>query len=152
MQDTITAWILLLGIVLIGGCTGAVNPDNSVTESTTTTLGPTLGTTSYPERPDALSEETVRGFVVDCERAVLQNEDNTMATNISATIESTVDQTATGTFVATLHVEAVVRYANGHGDVEHDVRYFVNESTVLRMQSSGEQTPDLRNGTVVQCG
>lgn len=164
-RSTLPAMVLLA--VLAAGCLsgppGGAGP--TAADSTTTAPNETLalpdGPKALPDRPDTLTSESVGEYVQAVERRYVYNtlwSGEGSDVHLSCSVED-VHRRETGLWVATASCSGYVNYpgvtsVNGtthtvHGDYfGEDVRYLVDENTLLRVTEDGRtRGPSTDGGT-----
>ncbi len=153
------AAVALALALLLAGCT-AVAPAGPSTTPSETPSPPSespLTPKPLPERPDDLTRATVVEFAEDFEVAYQWNEEldaDTLEIAVAPQRAWVLDETADG-FVVHLEV-GFSKTGRSDGarmvaDGFYTANYFVNGTTIRRVQVGGQQRPgpDPRNGTVV---
>ncbi len=145
--------LAVLLVLVLGGCLSAGGAGTADGHTPTETPRP------LPDRPDSLTNESAKEFVVAYERAHAWNairNPNTTDLTLNA-VTTRVNESGDGYRV---HVEMGLshyqRVDGGKtvGDGYYTAVYFVNDSALLRAQAGGEVRPgpDPRNGTVLEVG
>lgn len=150
--------------LLLAGCTASVSPSGTTTDGTVTTTSsancPPPGNFSeraLPAPPSTLTRASVTAFVAEYEENLTWNrmvEDDYISLGVHASRPSVVNETETGYIV---HVEGTLGFERcidgGHvaGDGVFSANYFVNGTTLVRLDDPENNTTDPRNnGTVVE--
>lgn len=144
--------LAVVSVVALGGCLGHLDSDSTGPETETETDCPKEQVTPvpYPDRPASLTNESVRAFVADLERAYVHTrEADGEATDLSFDPEpDDVTRMEDGWSVRVETGIATYSCAGGNlavGDGHYTARYFVNESAVYRAQDAGDgAVPDPR--------
>lgn len=134
-----TALVALLLCSPLAGCGGLGSSPGGPTE----TVPPDLDPVSLPDRPDELTAESVSGFALACERAVVRNGaaavDGIVGLDIGRTYGGTTDE-RNATFVVTLDLRGEVSYARPEPEtlgLDYRVTYRVNDSVAVRVEVEG---------------
>ncbi|WP_327050754.1 hypothetical protein [Halomicrococcus gelatinilyticus] len=160
--------LVLVACVLLAGCT-ATSPSTAPTETTSVTSATPTETTStcppdedlarrpLPDAPENVTRESVRSFAAAYEEASVWNReraDSTLSLGVHVSEATVVNRTGTGYVV---HLEGGFSFEeclDGSGVAGEGIvrtNYFVNETTVVRLESPDSRAADPRNGgTVVE--
>jgi len=160
--------VALVACVLLAGC-AATGPSTAPTESTSVTSATPTDTTStcppdedlarrpLPDAPGNVTRESVRSFVTAYEEATVWNRElknPKISLGVHVSEATVVNRTETGYVV---HLAGGFGFEDclggSHVAGEGIVRtnYFVNETTVVRLESPDSRAADPRNGgTVVE--
>lgn len=143
LQRSVLLALAVASLVVLGGCLAHFGVGSSSPETEADCPRERVTPVPYPDRPATLTNESVRAFVADLERAhVLTREAERDATKVSFDPEpddvTRVDdgwsvrvETGLSTYTCTDGSLAV-------GDGYYTVRYFVNETAVYRVQDGGD--------------
>lgn len=144
----------VLACVLLAGCAGVVP---SGTETTTCPPATDYESKPLPEKPTAFTADSVAEFAEAYEETMAWNDaveqaETSLSSNGSAEV---VNRTETGYVV---HVTGGASYrtctngATAVADNFFDANYFVNETTVVRLETPENRTtnPRVNNGTIVE--
>ncbi|WP_158059041.1 hypothetical protein [Halorussus halophilus] len=155
MRRTRIDLLLLALCVLLSGCASS-GVGTSPRETTTDGCPPTkhFSKKSLPEKPAELTNETAVEFAVAYENATTWNEERKNAeTELNVNAQgSLVNRTKTGYVV---HVSGGISTYSCHdgqvavGDGFVRANYFVNDSTVVKLEHPENRTTDPRDGGVV---
>jgi len=168
MESRRSLSIALVACVLLAGC-AATGPSTAAPESTSvssatptetpSTCPPdeTLARKPLPDAPENVTRERVRSFATAYEEATVWNReraDSTLSLGVHVSEATVVNRAETGYVV---HLEGGFSFEeclDGSGVAGEGIvraNYFVNETTVVRLESPASRTADPRNGgTVVE--
>jgi len=169
MESRRSLSIALVACVLLAGCT-ATGPSTAPTESTSVTSATPPETTAtacppdedlarepLPDAPENVTRESVRSFATAYEEATVWNReraDSTLSLGVDVSEATVVNRTETGYVVhlaGGFGVEACLDGSLVAGEGIVQTNYFVNETTVIRLESPASRAADPRNGgTVVE--
>jgi hypothetical protein len=147
-------YLSVLGVVATGmaaGCLGTRGPPEHCPAETITPI-------EYPERPETLTEESVSSFVAEVERAYMYRDyanDDYVYVGFDPTPDEVrqVDDGWEARIETSLSGYACDEGEMGHGDGAYTAYYYLNETSVYRIDNTKTESPDPRaNGTKLPVG
>ena len=142
--------LAVAALVVLGGCLGHFGAGSSSSGTEADCPRERVTSVPYPDRPATLTNESVRAFVADLERAhVLTREAEDDATKVSfdpgPDDVTRVDDGWSVRVETGLSTYACTDGSLAVGDGYYTARYFVNETAVYRVQEGGDgSVPDPR--------